>query len=58
MSQDPHEAREAQKYEKPIPSREFILNLLEVKMTKTSSQVWMMPIMTDLQEKLRSISIL
>ncbi|MCE2595050.1 ribonuclease R [Motilimonas cestriensis] len=29
MSQDPFEAREAQKYDKPIPSREFILNLLE-----------------------------
>ena len=28
MNQDPHEAREAQKYDNPIPSREFILELL------------------------------
>ncbi|RJG47955.1 ribonuclease R [Motilimonas pumila] len=29
MSTDPYQAREAKKYDKPIPSREFILNLLE-----------------------------
>jgi ribonuclease R len=28
-SQDPHAAREAEKYDRPIPSREFILDLLE-----------------------------
>lgn len=28
-SHDPHQAREARKYENPIPSREFILSLLE-----------------------------
>ena len=28
-AQDPHKEREAQKYEQPIPSREFILELLE-----------------------------
>lgn len=28
MSQDPFQEREAEKYESPIPSREFILELL------------------------------
>lgn len=29
MSKDPFQDREAEKYENPIPSREFILALLE-----------------------------
>ena len=40
MSKDPFQEREAEKYENPIPSREFILAHLENVKNRPAAKIW------------------
>jgi len=50
MSKDPHHQREAEKYENPIPSREYILSIVEKK-PKTKHELFELLDLDDSKKK-------